>query len=144
MIHCINKLKDKNHMIILIDAGKAFDKIQHPLMIKNSSKNGHRRNLPQHAAVAAKSLQSCLTLCDPIDGSPPGSSVTGILKARILEWVAISFSIPQHSRHACLVPDLQGNAFSFSPVLFLIFRGMLSAEDQEQDKCVYFHQYSST
>ena len=44
------------------------------------------------AAAAAKSLQSCLTLCDPIDGSPPGSSVPGILQARILEWVAISFS----------------------------------------------------
>ena len=43
-----------------------------------------------------KSLQSCLTLCDPIDGSPPGSSVPGILQARILEWVAISFS------HACM------------------------------------------
>ena len=42
--------------------------------------------------VAAKSLQSCPTLCDPIDGSPPGSSVPGILQARILEWVAISFS----------------------------------------------------
>ena len=40
----------------------------------------------------AKSLQSCLTLCDPIDGSPPGSAVPGILQARILEWVAISFS----------------------------------------------------
>ena len=44
------------------------------------------------AATAAKSLQSCLTLCDPIDGSPPGYSVPGILQARILEWVAISFS----------------------------------------------------
>ena len=44
------------------------------------------------AAAAAKSLQSCLTLCDPIDGSPLGSSVPGILQARILEWVAISFS----------------------------------------------------
>ena len=43
-------------------------------------------------AAAAKSLQSCPTLCDPIDGSPPGSSVPGILQARILEWVAISFS----------------------------------------------------
>ena len=42
---------------------------------------------------AAKLLQSCPTLCDPIDGSPPGSSVPGILQARILEWVAISFSI---------------------------------------------------
>ena len=44
------------------------------------------------AAAAAKSLQACSTLCDPIDGNPPGSSVPGILKARILEWVAISFS----------------------------------------------------
>ena len=42
--------------------------------------------------AAAKSLQSCPTLCDPIDGSPPGSPVPGILKARTLEWVAISFS----------------------------------------------------
>ena len=43
-------------------------------------------------AAAAKSLQSCPTLCDPIDGSPPGSAVPGILQARTLEWVAISFS----------------------------------------------------
>ena len=46
----------------------------------------------QFAAAAAKSLQSCPTLYDPIDGSPPGSPVPGILQARILEWVAISFS----------------------------------------------------
>ena len=44
------------------------------------------------AAAAAKSLQLCPTLCDPIDGSPPGSAVRGILQARTLEWVAISFS----------------------------------------------------
>ena len=44
------------------------------------------------AAAAAKSLQSCPTLCDPIDGSPPGSPAPGILQARTLEWVAISFS----------------------------------------------------
>ena len=44
------------------------------------------------AAAAAKSLQSCLTLCDPIDSSPPGSPVPGILQARTVEWVAISFS----------------------------------------------------
>ena len=43
-------------------------------------------------AAAAKSLQSCLTLCDPIDGNPPGSPVPGILQARTQEWVAISFS----------------------------------------------------
>ena len=46
----------------------------------------------RYSAAAAKSHQSCPTLCDPIDGSPPGSSVRGILQARILEWVAISFS----------------------------------------------------
>ena len=45
-----------------------------------------------HAATAAKSLQFCPTLCDPIDGSPLGFSVPGILQARTLEWVAISFS----------------------------------------------------
>ena len=53
-----------------------------------------KAQLPQllTAADAAKSLQSCPTLCDPIDGSPPGSPVPEILQARILEWVAISFS----------------------------------------------------
>ena len=44
------------------------------------------------AAAAAKSLQSCPTLCNPIDGNPPGSAVPGILQARPLEWVVISFS----------------------------------------------------
>ena len=73
------------------------------------------KNLP--AAAAAKSLQSCLTLCDPIDGSPPGPPIPRILQARTLEWVAISFSlvpckyIPEignrdavgkHYHHSCL------------------------------------------
>ena len=49
-------------------------------------------NLSASAAAAAKSLQSCQTLCDPIDGSPPGSPVPDILQERTLEWVAISFS----------------------------------------------------
>ena len=49
-------------------------------------------NIKMVAAAAAKSLQSGPTLCDPIDGSPPGSPVPRILKARTLEWVAISFS----------------------------------------------------
>ena len=52
------------------------------------------------AAAAAMSLQSCPTPCDPIDGSPPGSSIPGILQARILEWIAISFS------NACMHPKL--------------------------------------
>ena len=50
------------------------------------------KGLDAAAAAAAKSLQSCPTLCDPIDGSPPGSPVPGIFQARTLEWVAISFS----------------------------------------------------
>ena len=50
------------------------------------------RLLHSTATATAKSLQSCLTLCDPIDGSPPGSPTPGILQARTLEWVAISFS----------------------------------------------------
>ena len=49
-------------------------------------------NLHEPATAAAKSLQLCPTLCDPIDGGPPGSPVPGILQARTLEWVAISFS----------------------------------------------------
>ena len=47
---------------------------------------------PYRETAAAKSLQLCLTPCNPIDGSPPGSSIPGILQARTLEWVAISFS----------------------------------------------------
>ena len=57
-----------------------------------SSKFSSKITVVSVAAAAAKSLQSCPTLCDPIDGSPPGSPVPGILEARTLEWVAISFS----------------------------------------------------
>ena len=59
------------------------------------------------AAAAAKSLQSCPTLCDPIDGSPPGSPVPGILQARTLEWVAISLEkamAPHSSTLAWKIP----------------------------------------
>ena len=62
---------------------------------KNSRKPSHFLELHQYellAAAATKSFQSCPTLCDPIDGSPPGSPIPGILQARTLEWVAISFS----------------------------------------------------
>ena len=52
----------------------------------------HIPSLTAAAATAAKSLQSCLTLCDPIDSSPPGLPIPGILQATTLEWVAISFS----------------------------------------------------
>ena len=66
----------KNIYFCFIHYAKAFDCVDH-----NAA-----------AAAAAKSLQSCPTLCDPIDGSPPGSPVPGILQARVLEWVAIAFS----------------------------------------------------
>ena len=55
------------------------------------------------AAAAAKSLQSCLTLCDPTDGSPPGSPVPGILQARTLEWVAILHDV------LCIQVNKQGD-----------------------------------
>ena len=57
------------------------------------------------AAAAAKSLQLCLILCDPIDGSPPGSPMPGILQARTLEWAAISFSIQWSS--SILFPNIR-------------------------------------
>ena len=58
----------------------------------NESDMTEQLTLKSAAAAAAKSLQSCPTLCDPIDGSPPGSPVPGILQAKTLERVAISFS----------------------------------------------------
>ena len=59
---------------------------------KKSDKESERSGRSFQVSAAAKSLQSCPNLCDPIDSSPPGSSVHGILQARTLEWVAISFS----------------------------------------------------
>ena len=59
-----------------------------------------------YAAAAARSLQSCRTLCDPIHGSPPGSPVPGILHARTLEWVAISFSIMIGGKNQALIYNL--------------------------------------
>ena len=62
-------------------------------MIQMNLQDRHRlKDIENKLMVAAKSLQSCPALCDPIDGSPPGSPVPGILQARTLEWVAISFS----------------------------------------------------
>ena len=63
----------------------------------NSKVAGYKINTQKsfaflYTAAAAKSLQSCPTLCDPIDGSPPGSPIPEILQARTLEWVAIAFS----------------------------------------------------
>ena len=61
--------------------------------IKNGKKKTSKETFKNiYCTAAAKSLQSCPTLCDPIDGSPPGPTVPGILQARTLEWVAISSS----------------------------------------------------
>ena len=65
--------------------------IKLPMSVGSSEKQESSRKTSAAAAVA-KSRQSCLTLCDPIDGSPTASSVSGILQARTLGWVAISFS----------------------------------------------------
>ena len=95
----------KNIYFCFLDYAKAFDCVNHKKLWKILKEMG----IPEHltcllrnlyagqeatvrTAAAAKSLQSCPTLCDPIDSSSPGSSVPGILQARILEWVAISFS----------------------------------------------------
>ena len=72
------------------------------------------------AAAAAKSLQSCPTLCDPIDGRPPGSPIPGILQARTLEWAAISFSdiCPLDITILCVVQFcLLVNVFLYYPLL---------------------------
>ena len=60
--------------------------------IKIAGRNTNNLRYADAAAAAAKSLQLCPTLCNPIDGSPPGSSIPGIIQARTLEWIAISFS----------------------------------------------------
>ena len=52
---------------------------------------GESQRFQDETSATTKSFQSCLTLCDPIDGSPPGSAIPGILQARTLEWVAISY-----------------------------------------------------
>ena len=72
-------------------------------------------------AAAAKSLQSCPTLCDPIDGSPPSSPVPGILKARSLEWVAISFSIAVSSTNQVFLSASFCFQVIYSIVLFVFF-----------------------
>ena len=86
----VNRDQKKAGVAILIS-----DKIDFEIKAMKRDKERHYiviRGSIQEAAAAAKSLQLCLTLCDPVDGSPPGSSIPGILQAIILEWVAISFS----------------------------------------------------
>ena len=95
-----------NETTLLLVESKMFPYTQNSQLISWDPRHleqyrlNHRRSLKSKqpsinlvaAAAAAKSLQSCLTLCHPIDGSPPGSPVPGILQARTLEWITISFS----------------------------------------------------
>ena len=84
--------KGSSHTVLMrmkIGVATVEDTIEIPQKVKNRSSYS---GLFIQNAAAAKLLPSCPTLCDPIDGSPPGSPVPGILQARILEWVAISFS----------------------------------------------------
>ena len=70
--------------------------------IEGKRRRGQQKMRWLELHAAAKSLQSCPTLCDPTDGSPPGSPVPGVLQARSLEWVAIAFSLELHSSRQIL------------------------------------------
>jgi len=90
---------------------QCFRRVKQPVLLLpgKSPSLTEKPGRPQSAAAAsAASLQSCLTLCGPTDGSPPGCSVPGILQARILEWVAISFSSAfMHAKLLQLCPTLR-------------------------------------
>ena len=73
-------------------AGFVFEFLKNPLAPPSGTSEPQGEPQVRAAAAAAKLLQSCPTLCDPIDGRPPGSPIPGILQARTLEWVAIAFS----------------------------------------------------
>ena len=89
-LHKFKTTKHSPHSLMV----RSSERIQHNLMafLLNPAEMGRIDCFKNVAAAAAKSLQSCPTLCDPIDGSPPSYPVPGILQARTLEWVAISFS----------------------------------------------------
>ena len=87
------------------------------------------KNLKKNADAAAKSLQSCRTLCDPIDGSPPGSSsVPGILQARTLEWVAISFS------DTCITESLCCTAKTMKTLLITILQYKIKSKKKKKTR----------
>ena len=85
-----NSMWTINFLMFKLDLEKAEEpEIKLPASVGSSKKQGSSRKT---SAAAAKPLQSCPTLCDPIDGSPPGSPVPGILQAKTVEWFAISIS----------------------------------------------------
>ena len=93
---CLNgRLLDEEVQSVTVkwpDPGTTRRRPARALSLSSRGTPGRSLHLSAAAAAAAKSLQSCPTLCDPVDSSPPGSAVPGILQARTLEWVAISFS----------------------------------------------------
>ena len=85
----------KEQTVNICNNKNASKKSPKTILVRNRSGTQKRTDYPAPllwSSAASKSLQSCPTLCDPIDGSPPGSPIPGILQARTLEWVAISFS----------------------------------------------------
>ena len=82
----------QNQPLVPKRLGTTAIRYYYPKYTKNSHNSTSENNRVKTWAAAAKSLHSCPTLCDPIDSSPPGSTAPGILQARTLEWVAISFS----------------------------------------------------
>ena len=93
MLYLTFTVQKKFNKIKIISALQQNDSVIHIYILFHILfRYGSSQVIEYTAAAAAKSLQSCLTLCDPIDASPPGSPIPGILQARTLEWVAISFS----------------------------------------------------
>ena len=130
--------------------------------------SGNKRTNHWSVAAAAKSLQSYPTLCDPIDGRPPGSSVPGILQARTLEWVAISFSnawkwSESEVAQPCLTPSdsmdcslpgpsihgifqarlLEWVAIAFSDIIGLcdMYESQMHFVKWKTEKCIWFYLY---
>ena len=88
-----NNIKHTNIHITGVLDGEESEKWPEKILKDITAERFPNKKINSHPSpAAAKSLQSCSTLCDPIDGSPPGSPIPGILQARTLEWVAISFS----------------------------------------------------
>ena len=99
--------------------------------------------MESRAAAAAKSLQSCPTLCDPIDGSPPGSPIPGILQARTLEWVAVSFSMESHNMAQFFVCIGHTDIFPQYLVIFCLLIGKAFRWKCQTGKLAFIYSNSS-
>ena len=101
------------------------------------------------AAAAAKSLQQCPTLCDPRDSSPPGSSIHGIFQARVLDWVAIAFSIlitnkEQKTPILLVFLNFGDHVIYFQFILGLGKREEFPHSDCSKSSFIFLHPYDST